>query len=92
MTPIDQISARPSTVRELRTCSGAMYPGDPRTAALWVSSVLARPCSLEMPKSSTLMIAPPSVRSARKRFPGLRSRCTTPARWAWAMAASAWST
>ena len=45
----------------------------------------------EMPKSSILSTASPSVRYARKRFAGLRSRCTMPSEWASAIASHAWS-
>ncbi len=38
--------------------------------------------SFEIPKSSSFMRTEPSVRRARKRFPGLRSRWTMPAAWA----------
>ncbi|MBB6554080.1 hypothetical protein HD593_008875 [Nonomuraea rubra] len=54
------------------TCSGAMYPGVP-TAPVWVA---AWSRAREMPKSITTGPSGP-----RMTLPGLRSRCTTPARW-----------
>ncbi len=55
-----------------RACSGATYAGDPMIAPAWVS--VSSPATVAMPKS---------VRTARpgaiSTFPGLTSRCTTPA-------------
>jgi hypothetical protein len=56
---------------------------------VFVSAGLPSSATFEMPKSSTFTHAEPSGRRERKRFDGLRSRCTMPARWASAIASQA---
>ncbi len=70
-TPSEYTSVRASATSPA-ACSGARYPGVPRTAPGSVSgSALA---DFEMPKSVTLM-SPDAVTS---RLVGFTSRCTTP--------------
>jgi len=90
MTPSDHTSVRASTLRAERICSGDMYVGEPSTACVVVISRSPRPCTLEMPKSSTLTHGEPSRRVVRKRLAGLRSRWTMPRAWASASASQAW--
>ncbi|AGP40426.1 hypothetical protein SCE1572_41540 [Sorangium cellulosum So0157-2] len=75
--PSANTSARASTLRSPRACSGAMYSGVPRTVPGIVSCWSIRKRAI--PKSSTITRS--SRPSARSRLLGLRSRCTTPCRW-----------
>jgi hypothetical protein len=93
--PSDQMSVRLSTLLLLRICSGEIYCGEPITAEVavrlgWIaaSSLVA----FEIPKSSTLTSAEPTLRCVRKRFAGFRSRCTIPSACASAIASHACST
>ena len=65
-TSADGPDGRPSTT------SGARYPGVPMNMPAWVILVTSGACA--MPKSITTG-TPPAITT----FPGLRSRCTTPA-------------
>src|ERR1700677_3746041 len=78
MTPSDQMSVRKSTSRADRTCSGDMYSGVPTEDCVWVSFASPSSAILEIPKSRTLTIHS-CLSEQRKRFDGLRSRCTIPA-------------
>ena len=74
-TPSAQMSARASTARVFRICSGGMYAGEPNIDPLAViHERLANPDVLEMPKSRTLTISRPSPSRARKKLEGFKSR------------------
>jgi hypothetical protein len=90
--PSAQMSARASTVLADTSCSGAMYAGDPSSAAVLVLAASPGPFGaiLDTPKSSTFTHGEPSARRTTNRLAGLRSRCTMPAAWASAIASQAW--
>jgi hypothetical protein len=91
MTPRAHTSLRASAAAASRSCSGAQYAGVPKYAFDAVMRASPSPSIFEIPKSSTLTTSrSPTVQ--RKRFAGLRSRCTIPSPWASCIAPAVCST
>jgi hypothetical protein len=86
------MSARASTSRGLRICSGAMNKREPRmvpVAVMWLPSSSAVGRTFATPKSSTFTSGFPSALRLSSRLLGLRSRWTMPRAWASARATHA---
>jgi hypothetical protein len=82
-TPRAHTSLRASTDREDLICSGDMYDGEPNASDVAVIAV-AWATSFAMPKSRIFAQGSPDRRRTMNTFSGFKSRCTSPAAWAWA--------